>query len=218
MPYESLHNEDFLERVKRSATYFEEQLFEILEKPIKLSANVDTGNKQAARRLGNALPDLKQAWLSRRYLLQKIAEKGFTVDNYLHEKQMSLFDAMDMDAVNRSKAKGQRTKAVKVPKPPKEVKPKTWEVSLQLYQKGVNPNLIAKMRNLTLGTVCGHLKRYVDTGQVSFDDLVLPEHRQAIEQVISKIGTTDGTTPIKNLCPPEVTYDEIRLVMERMKK
>jgi hypothetical protein len=91
-------------------------------------------------------------------------------------------------------------------------------VSLQLYQKGVNPNLIAKMRNLTLGTVCGHLKRYVDTGQVSFDDLVLPEHRQAIEQVISKIGTTDGTTPIKNLCPPEVTYDEIRLVMERMKK
>jgi ribosomal protein S3AE len=42
------------------------------------------------------------------------------------------------------------------------------------------------------------------------------DHQQAIQRVISKIGVTEGSTAIKNLCPPDITYDEIRLVMQRM--
>jgi len=95
MAIEGLRDADFLERVKRSAEYFYDQLRNILSKPIELSAKVETGNKQASRRLDNALPDLRQAWLARRYLLLRIAEKGYTVDNYLHEKQMSMLDALD---------------------------------------------------------------------------------------------------------------------------
>ena len=95
MPVEGLRDADFLERVKRSAEYFSDQLHFILSKPIELSAKVETGNKQAARRLDNAFTDLRQAWRARRYLLLKIAEKGYTVDIYLHEKQMSMLDAID---------------------------------------------------------------------------------------------------------------------------
>ena len=94
MSIESLRDADFLDRVKRSAEYFADQLRDILTKPIALSLKVETNNKQASRRLNNALPDLKQTWLARRYLLLKIAEKGYTVDNYLHEKQMSMLDAL----------------------------------------------------------------------------------------------------------------------------
>ena len=99
MPIESLRDADFLDRVKRSAEYFSNQLRDILTKPIELSVKVETNNKQASRRLNNALPDLKQAWLARRYLLVKMAEKGYTVDNYLHEKQMSMLDALGEDDV-----------------------------------------------------------------------------------------------------------------------
>ena len=108
MPIEGLCDADFLERVKRSAEYFYDQLRNILTKPIELSAKVETGNKQASRRLDNALPDLRQAWLSRRYLLLKIAEKGYTVDNYLHEKQMSMLDAIDEGKVKAKR--GRKTK------------------------------------------------------------------------------------------------------------
>jgi hypothetical protein len=108
MPIEGLRDADFLERVKRSAEYFYDQLRNILTKPIELSAKVETGNKQASRRLDNALPDLRQAWLSRRYLLLKIAEKGYTVDNYLHEKQMSMLDAIDEGKVKAKR--GRKTK------------------------------------------------------------------------------------------------------------
>lgn len=105
MPIESLRDADFLDRVRRSAEYFADQLRDILVKPITLSFKVETNNKQASRRLNNALPDLKQTWLARRYLLLKMAEKGYTVDNYLHEKQMSMLDALGEDDV---KSKRQR--------------------------------------------------------------------------------------------------------------
>jgi hypothetical protein len=209
MTIEQLHDNDFQNRVRRSADYFADTLNAILAKPLELTAKVETNNKQAIRRMSNALPDERQTWLSRRYLLIKIAEKGFTVSTYLKEKQMSMLDAIDESSL---KPKRQRERK---PKAPKEVKPKTWEVSLALYRQHKSPADIARERSLTLGTVLGHLKRYVDSGEVDLDDLVSREHQLIIANVIRKIGTTDGTTAIKNLCPPDITFDEIRLMLQR---
>jgi hypothetical protein len=206
MTNDGLRDAEFLERVKRSAHYFAETLNTILAKPMELTAKVETNNKQAARRLGNALPDERQTWLSHRYLLEKIAEKGFTVTTYLKEKQMSMLDALE----NKKPRKFAGTKA------PKEVKPKTWEVSLALYKLHKTPEEIARERSLTLGTIFGHLARYIKSGEVNIDDLVPPEHQKIIASVISKTGYAEGTTPIKNLCPPDVTYDEIRLMLSRL--
>ena len=111
MSIESLRDADFLDRVKRSAEYFADQLRDILTKPIELSLKVETNNKQASRRLNNALPDLKQAWLARRYLLVKVAEKGYTVDSYLHEKQMSMLDALGEDDVKPKRKRKPRKKS-----------------------------------------------------------------------------------------------------------
>ena len=112
----------------------------------------------------------------------------------------------------------QKPKRQRKPKAPKEPKPKTWEVSYEMYRGGMKPDLIAHERSLTLDTILGHLVRYVESGDVSFDDLVPPEHQRAIERIVQKCGTADGITPIKNLCPPDITFSEIRLVMERMQK
>ena len=114
MPIDTLRDTDFLDRVKRSAEYFANQLRDILTKPIELSAKVETNNKQASRRLNNALPDLRQVCLARRFLLVKIAEKGFTVDNYLHEKQMSMLDALsEGDVKPKRQRKSKTTKTSK---------------------------------------------------------------------------------------------------------
>ena len=115
MPVPELRNEEFLERVKRSATYFADTLSNILSKPLELSAQVETNNKQAKRRLEHILPEEKETWLSRRYLLVKMAEQGFTVTNYLREKQMSMLDAIDESAI--------KTKRTRKGKVKKETKP-----------------------------------------------------------------------------------------------
>jgi len=118
MTIEQLREADFLDRVKRSAEYFADALNNILAKPLELTAKVETNNKQAARRLGNALNDERQTWLSRRYLLMKMAEKGFTVTTYLKEKQTSMLDALE-----ESDLKPKRHRQAK-PKAPKRAKEK----------------------------------------------------------------------------------------------
>ena len=118
MPCEALRQQDFLDRVKRSAEYFADTLNSILAKPLELTAKVETNNKQAARRLSNALSDERQTWLSRRYLLTKIAEHGYTVCTYLKEKQHSMLDALE-----QAEVKPKRQKA------PKTSKPKKWPKS-----------------------------------------------------------------------------------------
>lgn len=109
MPAEELHDANFLDRVKRSADYFYDSLNSILAKPIELTTKVETNNKQAKKRLGDILPELRQAWLSRCYLLKKIAGQGFTVSVFLKEKQLSMLDAMEESTIKPKRR--QRKKA-----------------------------------------------------------------------------------------------------------
>lgn len=206
--YDELHDREFQDRVRRSATYFADTLRDLFEKPIRLTMEVKTNNKQATARLAHALPDLRQTWLSQRYLLTAMAEKGFTVTRYLKEKQMSMLDALD-----ESLTKPKRERKAKE-KPKKEPKPKTWEVSYQLFQQGMNPMEIAIKRQLAMSTIFNHLSRYVKSGEIPLNALLTPEHQQAIERVIRMVGDSGTTTAIKNLCPPEITYEEIRLVLD----
>ena len=207
MAIEQLHAPDFLDRVKRSADYFADTLKEILEKPLELSAKVETKNKQAIRRLGNTLPDLRQTWMGCRFLLTKIAERGFSVDIYLKEKQMSMLDAIDEQTIKPKRPNNKTTKR------PNDQKPKTWEVSLQLYKQGLKPDLIAHDRGLNIGTIIGHLSRYVASHQVDFNDLVPLEHQKAIRRILRMTGKEENIAAIKTLCPPDVSYEEIRLMM-----
>ena len=208
-PMEQLYTEEFQERVKRSAEWFESSIQEVFAQSIDLAAQIKSNNKQAMSRFTDALADVRQSVLSRRFLLSKIADQGFSIPIYLHEKQYSLLDAIDEDKIK--KPRKQRVKKEKLKKEPKE---KTWNITLQLYKQGLKPDEIAKFRNLTVGTIIGHLARFLPTGEISLSELVPPEHQDAILKVIQTIGKGETKTAIKSLCPPEVTYQEIELVLE----
>ena len=206
---EQLHTEEFQERVKRSAEWFETSIQEVFAQSIELAAQIKSNNKQAMSRFTESLADVRQAVLSRRFLLSKIADQGFSIPIYLHEKQYSLLDAIDEDKIKKP-----RKQRAKKEKPKKEPKEKTWNITYQLYKQGLKPDEIAKFRNLTVGTIINHLARFLPTGEVSLSELVPPEHQDAILKVIQTIGKGETKTAIKSLCPPEVTYQEIELVLE----
>ena len=206
---EQLHEEEFLERVKRSAAYFEESINTVFGNSLELAAKIETNNKQAKSRFGESLAETKQAVLSRRYLLAKISELGFSISTYLHEKQQSLLDAVD----ERLQIVKRKSKKKKEPKPKKEPKEKTWNITYQLYRQGMKPEEIARERNLNIGTILGHLSRFVQAGDIMLSDIISQEHIDTIRKVVQRVGKEEGMNPIKNLCPPEVTYDEIRLVL-----
>ena len=206
-PTETLHSEAFLQRVSKSAAYFAERLQDIFEKPLRLAAEVKSNNQQANKRLANLLPELRQAWKSRLTLLKKIEAKGFSITLYLREKQLSMLDAMEEQEKGRSPRNRKKSQE---PKPPKE---KTWEITMRLYRQGMSPDAIAKERGLTAGTIFGHLAKYIPTGEVKLTDIISLQHLEAIRKIIKMVGTDNGTTAIKSLCPPDVTYEEIRLVL-----
>ena len=214
MATEQLHGDDFLERVKRSAAYFEERMNTIYGNSLDLAAKIETNNKQAKTRFGEALPDTRQAVLSRRYLLARIAQEGFSISSYLHEKHDSLLDAVDerLEIVKR-KPRARKEPKVKPPKPKKAPKPKTADISFQMFRDGMTPEEIARERGLAAGTIFGHLIQFVQSGDIMVSDLVPQAQIDAILKVIQTIGTEEGLTPIKNLCPPDVTYDAIKLVL-----
>ena len=111
MAIAALHEDGFLDRVKRSAAYFEQTLDKVLSKPLSLVPDIKSQNKLAMKRLTENYVDLRQAWLSRRYLLRQLSHNTFTIATYLRQKQHSLLDAMDEQTLSKSRkstGKGQK--------------------------------------------------------------------------------------------------------------
>lgn len=208
MPVSDLRNADFLDRVGAGAEYFAHHLTDILAEPIRLAESVKTENKQAKKLLAKRIPELRQTWMAHRYLLRKIAEKGFNVSVYLKEKQASTLDALDENML-----KPKRERKVKTPK---ASKPKTWEVTHELYRQGRTPHAIAKERNLTTNTICKHLCRYVATGEIPVSDLVDSIAERCIRAVIGSLDETASLSTVKDLCPARVTWDDIHYVAAAM--
>lgn len=201
LPINGLHQPDFLDRVKRSAAYFAQTLDTLLIKPIQLSAELKTNNKRGQSRLADALPAMRQQWFMHTTLLKKMAEKGFTVSDYLKERQLAMLEAVD------------DTKLRRALKPAKE---KTTEVTLRLYKQGMTPQQIASERNISVTTVLGHLLELAGERKVDASTLISPERAASIEKIIRMVGTDNGITPIKALCQPDVSYEEIRIVLAKM--
>ena len=211
METQQLHDKDFLERVKRSAAYFEQKITNWLTLPIELTRNVKSNNKEAMRRLGDAYAELKQAYLSRRYLLSHIEQTGFTTTHYLKHKQHSLVYALDADeSPTRNKKK-----AAKKEKPKKE---DTKLVSLRLLRQGMRPEQIAKERALATSTILTHLSYFVAQKELSLADIIEDSKLTAIQAAIARLGMESSIKNIKDLCPPDVTYTEIGIVMQMMKE
>ena len=202
MPADSLRQPQLLDRVKRSAAYFAQTIDALLMKPIHLSASIKSNNKRAQSRLADVLPELRQQWFLHRTLLARMAEQGFTVATYMKERQMAMLDAADDQALRR------------LLKPQKE---KTTEVTLRLFSQGMTPQQIAQERSVTTATVMGHLATLVEEGRLRIEQVIAPERRRKIEKAVRAVGLESGLASIKNLCPPDVEYNELRMVVKAMK-
>ena len=208
MPFEGLREAAFLERVQRSATYFHDQLTAIFDELIAQTRRIHATNQVALRRLDTAFTELSESVAAKEQLLTSIAKHGFTVGDYLHAKQMALLGVLDEENPKTSKTKKQAKKET-----PKTPKTPTVDVTYGFFSKGLSIPDIAKIRGLATSTIFNHLISFIKQGRLKASSIIGKEKYDVIQRVIDKVGTANGATPIKNLCPPETTYDEIRAVM-----
>ena len=94
----------------------------------------------------------------------------------------------------------------------------TKMASLQLFQQGKPVTEIAALRNLSAGTIEGHLAHFVFTGQVDVTEIVPQEKIKPIINAVEKNGNLIETAPVKQLLGEAYSYGEIKVVMSYMRR
>jgi len=101
-----------------------------------------------------------------------------------------------------------------------EALPKTRpaEETLRLLAEGNNFEQIAKIRGRQIGSVIGMVADLVEKGQLEFQPGWVEETRRVmIEEACTRLGL-QWLKPLKQALPTEITHDEIRLVVARLRR
>jgi ATP-dependent DNA helicase RecQ len=100
--------------------------------------------------------------------------------------------------------------------PEKKITPS--EETMQLIEAGKSLEEIAEIRGRRLSTVISLVSDLVERGLLDFREGWVPENRKKqIESVAAEVGL-DKLAPIKNELPEDFTYEEIRLVVSKLRR
>ncbi len=93
--------------------------------------------------------------------------------------------------------------------------------TLQLLNEGKSFTEIAAIRGRQVSTVLNAVAGLVESGEVEFSSAWIERNKLAvIEAACARVGLDqlDRLRPLKDALPPEITYDEIRLVVARLRR
>ncbi|MDD4900658.1 MAG: RecQ family ATP-dependent DNA helicase [Patescibacteria group bacterium] len=89
--------------------------------------------------------------------------------------------------------------------------------TLELWNRGMSIEKIAEARELTPGTIVGHLCFLAEKGLgIDIDKLVKPERQKKIMAAVKKVGA-GKLTPIRETLGEDYGWDEIKLTLAKMK-
>lgn len=89
---------------------------------------------------------------------------------------------------------------------------------MRLLAAGNSFEDIARIRGRQVSTVVNAVANLVERGDLEFQAAWIDRNKQAvIEAACGKLGI-DGLKPLKDALPPEITYDEIRLVVALVRR
>ena len=207
MTTDQLHEDDFLQRMKKGALYFHSQLTEIFSHLLDMTKGVQSNNKIAYKRFDNNYADLLQTYVVKHELLERFMEKGFSINGYLTAKQEAILNSLEEKTGRNRKNKIEETT-------PKVPKISTGEVTFNLFKTGKSIEEIAKERNLTPATIQGHLIPYIQKGEIKLNEVIDEGKAKTILQKIQLVGKEASLKAIKILCPADITYTDILLIMK----
>jgi ATP-dependent DNA helicase RecQ len=102
--------------------------------------------------------------------------------------------------------------------PPSDKKPTPAQETKRLLAQGNTLEQIASARGRQLRTVIGSVATLIEQGEAEFQSSwISPEKQSVIEAACARIGL-QWLKPIKDALPEEITYDEIRLVVARLRR
>jgi ATP-dependent DNA helicase RecQ len=88
----------------------------------------------------------------------------------------------------------------------------------RLLSEGLSFEDIAKVRGRQLSTVVNAVANLVESGDIEFQSQWIDRTRQSIIEAACARCGIETLKPLKDSLPPEITYDEIRLVVSRLRR
>ena len=200
--------EKILERVRKAFTYFDKELKNKLFVPIEEHAKEIKSKKGAKKYYKSLLGLLDQL---------KIKHQQLEQAQFLAEGLVNGTDAKELlEKASIKKKKVLEKVKEERPKGKKLVKGETQRISLALYREGKTTEEIAKERNLVKSTIEGHLGSFVETGEITLEELVSPEKILKIMPLVEQ-GNFEGTSEIKQQLDESISYGDIRAVIGHLK-
>ncbi|MEJ7622751.1 MAG: DNA helicase RecQ [Pyrinomonadaceae bacterium] len=89
----------------------------------------------------------------------------------------------------------------------------TYQYTLDMFRQGKSLAEIAKLRDIGLSTVEGHLARFVASGELRLEQVVQPEKIETIRQAIVQHSDNGAIGPVKAALGDGYSYGEIRAVL-----
>lgn len=107
-------------------------------------------------------------------------------------------------------------KTEKIEFEPKEKKISTKQISYDMFKQGLTVEEIATKRGLVRSTILGHLISYVETGEISANELISEDKIKLISDFISS-NFFESIGEIKRALSNSVEYSDIRVVIAHLK-
>jgi len=87
------------------------------------------------------------------------------------------------------------------------------QTSYELFKSGKSMSEIAKERNLAIGTIEGHLIKYLITGEVKITDLMSEEKYTELKSLMESLSY-EGFSDLKSKIDEKFSFNEIRMVAQ----
>ncbi len=126
------------------------------------------------------------------------------------ERKAEMYGQEILDALEKFR-EGKRAEAART-----EAKPA--DETLRLLSEGKTLEEIAQIRGRQLSTITSTVANLLEAGHVEFQDgWVSPEKQSVIQAACAKVGM-ERLKALKDVLPPEITYDEIKLVVGKARR
>lgn len=105
-----------------------------------------------------------------------------------------------------------------VPKAPKPKSPGTLKVTLEFFNEGIAPEIIARERNLSVGTIYSHLLQLFEAGEdIPIKKLATAEQIRQVKAVLPKGETPPyRLQPIYDACGGTIRFEVIRMILAHL--
>jgi ATP-dependent DNA helicase RecQ len=92
----------------------------------------------------------------------------------------------------------------------------TFSITLDMFRSGMAIEEIAESRGMAKGTIEMHLVKFIQSGEISLEDLVLERKIEPIKNAILRLNAGFAVAPVKEFLGENYSYAEIRAVMATM--